>query len=403
MGGLCLFLVASDLHNPVYVGALLRWLDSVASGGGFDRFRLLTRPAEVNECRGILFILATGGIEHVVLDSLEEYTGPVVVVGLPYANSVSSLAELSPILRGRASIIPLPGMGKEYSGLVTDILHGLNAASRIRGSKIVLIGEPSPWLLHDPLNLVKKLGVRVEVMSVDDFINVFRDVDGWDEALRVLERAEESDLAPGEPNRSIRVARAVFDAVKRLGGDAVSPACIRFLRYTGANACLAHALQGMGGIVVGCEGDVAATLSLQLASYTIGGPAWQANIAGAWRNRLLLAHCSAPIDYSHRFRLRRHFITGGSVTVESIIEADWVTLLRLDPGGARATIVEARVIDNNPGYRYQCETQLLVEANGVELVRRGSGNHYAVIPGRLGFRLSVAVESLGLEAEHVEG
>lgn len=397
----CISILASEKHNPAHIARVMMLAEKAAEGLNY-RVTLATSPEEIPEgCRGLAVILATGGTEHLLLEASRMHEGPMIATGLPMANSVSSLAEAAPLLRGRAHIAPLPGMGPEGVEQLREALHGLKAASTVYGSKLLLIGEPSPWLIHDPTPLLEKLNIKVEKLEPQEFASTISEAK-WREAEELLSRAEEAEYAPGEPARSLAVAQAVFRAAKERGARAVSPACIRFLHLTGANACLAHALQHLGGTIVGCEGDVAATLSLLLASEAQGAPAWQANIAGAWRDKLLLAHCSAPLSMARRFRLRRHFITGGSVTVESILGLDRVTLLRLGPRGGGATILEAQVLDPEPGLEMQCETQLLVEAPGLELVRNGSGNHYAVTGGGLGYRLRAAVESLGLGVNRLE-
>ncbi len=398
--GLCMVVAASEMHDPIYVSRVMRLAEQAVDRAGVmeARVSLSTGPGdvEVSGCRGLVVVLATGGTEHIALDLADRARTPLAVIGLPYANSASSLAELAPLLRRRAALWLIPGLDGRGVESMSHVVAGVHAASKVRGSRILLLGEPSPWLVNDYHGLVDRLGAEVVVVEPERVYEAFKRAGSWPEALELLDKAESADLSPGEPGRSLRVARAVFDLAR--GFDAVSPACIRFLHLTGANACLAHALQGLGGVVVGCEGDVVATLSLLLASAVSGRPAWQANLAGAWDGRLLLAHCSAPLEYASRFRLRRHFITGGSVTVQASIRAGYVSFFRFSPVGDRAFIGGGRVIDGSPGFEMQCETQLLVEFDsGVDIIARGIGNHYAVVPGRHVDAMRVAVEALGLE------
>ena len=398
---LCIVVAASERHDPRHIARVMMAAEKAASG--IDaRVTIATSPDEVPQgCRGLAVILATGGTEHLLLEASKLHKGPMVAAGIPMANSVSSLAEAAPLLRGRAHIAVLQGLDGSSIEMLGDAIHGLAAASKVYGSKLLLIGEPSPWLIHDPTPLIEKLSVTVELLEPLEFASTVHRRE-WKEAEEILSKAEDAMLAPGEPEKSLAVAKSVFEEARSRRATAVSPACIRFLHLTGANACLAHALQHVGGVVVGCEGDVTATLSLLLASEAQGAPAWQANIAGAWRDRLLLAHCSAPLSMAKRFRLRRHFITGGSVTVEAALALGEVTLLRLDPSGRGAIVLEAPVLDPEPGLEMQCETQLLVEAPGLALVEKGTGNHYAVARGGLGYRLRAAVESLGLGLHKLE-
>ncbi len=307
---ICIVIAASERHDPTHIARVMRIAEE-ASRGLDSRTIIATSPEDLPQgCKGLAVILATGGTEHILLEAYNTHKAPMTAVGLPMANSISSLAEASPLVRDRVHIAVLPGLGRDSVGTLREALYGLAAASKVYGSRILLIGEPSPWLVHDPAPLLEKLSIELVKLDPEDFSAMVAK-GGWREAEELLAKAESADYSPGEPEGSLSVARGVFKAAYSMGADAVSPACIRFLHLTGSNACLAHALQHLGGVVVGCEGDITATLSLLLASKAQGSPAWQANIAGAWEDRLLLAHCSAPLSMASRFRLRRHFITGG--------------------------------------------------------------------------------------------
>ena len=397
---LCLVVAASPRHRGEWVRRLARLLEGSASRvlGGAVEPRVATGPGGVpGGCRGLVVLLATGGTEHIVLDMVEGFEGPVAVAGVPAANSVSSLAEVAPLLRGRAHVRVLPDAGGGAHRVLAEVVRGVAAAAGLVGARVLLIGGASPWLVHGYEWLAARLGARVEVLGVDEFLEIYGRVGAWRPSRDPVAGAEGADLAPGEPERSLRVAAAVYEAAR--GYHAVSPACTYFLDHTGANACLAHFLQEEAGVVVGCEGDAVATLSLLLASRLAGAPAWQANLAGAWRDRLLLAHCAPPRWMARRYWLSRHFITGGSVTVRAELDASEATILRLPPMEAPAAIAWGPVLDSRPSRSMQCETQLLLEAPGEELLVEGTGNHYAVVPGDHVEAARAAVESLGLQAK----
>ncbi|MCE4624253.1 MAG: hypothetical protein F7C35_00095 [Desulfurococcales archaeon] len=396
--GDCVLVLASRRHSEPYISRILSWVKGV-----LGRARLVVEGQEnldISGCRSIVAVLATGGTEQLALELVERaaMAGTAVgLVGVPLANSTSSLAEVSPLVRGKATVEVLPGLNEAGAETLADLARGVRAAGRLRGARLLVIGGVSPWIPGGPQGLLEKLGVRVDFMGVDEFIDVFRRVEGgWPEAERLLSRAVRAEYVEGEPRRSLRVARAVFEAAG--GYDGVSPGCIHFLEKTGANACLAHFLQELGGVTVGCEGDLTGLLSLMLVAEAQGAPAWQANIAGVGEDWILLSHCAPPAWYAAKFSLGPHFITGGSVTVRAELWLRRATLLRLSPGGDRALILEAPVISGSPGWEMQCETQLLLESRaGRSLVVDGLGNHQAVAAGGMAGRLWHAVRALGME------
>ncbi len=418
LNGVCFRVLASPLHSPRLIIMLRDFMYEVSKRLGWGQPEIpldaVTSEEEAREavegCGAAFLALATGGTEHLALSALEGLDGaPVVVASIPLANSLSSLLELKPVLPRGAAAVHLPSLDPGDSDAVSvfeSAVRGLWAARRVRGLRLGLIGKPSPWLVYSLPSgeALARLGVELVEVGVDEFVGLVEGSEP-DEALgrRLVEAAESADLAPGEPGRSLRVMEAVRRLARDRGLGAVSPACWWFYKRTGANACLAHALLNDEGLVVGCEGDVPSTIAMALASYASGSPAFFANIADLRGNEVLVAHCTAPFSLGTRYRLMRHFITGGSVTSRVAFKPyeKW-TLVRLSPDASKLRVAVGDLVDGDPGREMQCESQLILRVPGARrLLEESMGNHHIVVPGDARESLRIASEILGLGYEVV--
>ncbi|GBF09184.1 hypothetical protein apy_09090 [Aeropyrum pernix] len=417
LDGLCVRIAASPLHSPILIARISMLLE-----GGFKTlwgsspevapYAVTSgEELELRGCKSLLLVLATGGTEAVALEAVEkakEEDVPVLLAAQPYANSLPSLLEVKPLLKG-------PGVSWIYLGsldprsaealrTLEQGVRGLWAASRVRGSRIAAIGPPSPWLVSSRARHEDLARLGVELVEVDpiEFARYVAE-ESVPESLgeEVLRRGEVLDLADGEPKKSLRVYQAVKRMWKSRGLDAVSPACWWFYKEAGANACLAHSLLNDEGLVVGCEGDIPATLSMMLATYASGKPAFFANPAHVSRDSLLLAHCTAPFSMGLRIQFRRHFITGGSVTSSVWFpEGSKVTVSRLDPGLEVLRVGVGIIEKGRPEAEMQCESQMLVRMPGAaRILEESIGNHYVATLGDSSEALRVAADILGLRLE----
>lgn len=413
---ICTNILAPPVHSPVLLARATRFLVSAFEKMGIRNHRIPPTPVSNSldldldrKCRGHLLFVLSGGTEHVILDVLETIGDmPAVVVAHPLANSLPSLLEVMPLLHGfRAAGHYIPGLDPrdpEALRRFEQAIRGLWAASRIIGSRILMIGPPSPWLVYSrprPESL-SKLSIEVKSIEPSEFAEkVLNARPPLRLGEKILNSGEVLELAEGEPERSLKVYQALKDLVTERSADAATPACWWFYKMTGANACLAHALLNDEGIIVGCEGDVPATITMMLASLVSGKPAFFANPAQVSENKVLLAHCTAPLSLGLRYRVRRHFITGGSMTFSLWFpEGGRVTLMRIDPYLERLRIGVGTIVDGKPSREFQCESQMLIHIEGAsKILDESIGNHYIAVMGDHVASAKIAASILGLRLD----
>jgi L-fucose isomerase-like protein len=174
----------------------------------------------------------------------------------------------------------------------------------------------------------------------------------------------------------------------RLGACALR--CFDLLATHHTTGCLALSQLLDDGVVAGCEGDIAATVSMMWLAALTGELPFMANpqdVSVALRT-IWLAHCTIARGLASRYRLRSHFESSIGVGIEAELAAKTATLARV--GGAaldEVTVVEGDVRDaaSSP---LRCRTQLALRLGaGAEgwlerLLTAPLGNHLVLVPGR---------------------
>lgn len=412
----CFILAASPLHDPRLLERLENQLLPIVReklGEGVRAARA-TSPDEASKavegCTSSVIVVATGGTEHIVLRAVSGTRGPSVLVAHPYANSLPALLEAYPLVRGLGvTAVVLEELSGEHSRrALSPALSALRAATRLRGSRLGLIGEPSPWLVYsrvEPGLLRERLGVELVQISIDELEEVYR---GSEPPRGLLEKiqagASSVERSPSELEKALRLYAALRSLVEKYRLDALTVECFEIIPRLDTTACLPFAILNSEGIVSGCEGDVPSTLTMMLASWSTGQPAFMANPARFYSDGLLLAHCTAPIAYG-RYRLLSHFETGKGVGVSvEIPRGTRVTLARLSPKLDTLRVGTGEVLESGLQSSLHCRTQVRLRTNWDPriLLYRSTGNHHVMIPGdhvetleHVGRLLGIEVEKLG--------
>ena len=340
----------------------------------------------------VLVGVMTGGSEGLVLE-LAGTAGkdfPVALVAHKTMNSLAASVEALSRLRAegfRAAQLFLLNEG--VRGEVDAFLRAARARRALGGMKLLVIGEPSPWLVHSSVgweHFAQSLGVEPIKVSLKEVVRRYSSIT-TEEAGKLLKRFEGVEVkgVGGEDLvKSLRMYLALKGLLKEYGAAALTIRCFDLLKY-GVTACIALSMLNDEGFIAGCEGDVPATLSMATLSLISGSPSFMGNVA--WidesEGTLLLAHCTAPVSMGRKCVLRTHFESGLSVAVEAYPrKGEVVTLARLDGRSLTLRAGTGVVLNDAPVTGNACRTQLLLRLRGVgRLIREPIGNHYAVVPG----------------------
>lgn len=328
-----------------------------------------------------VLLIVTGGTEEQALLVLAKARGTAVLLSHPAHNSLPAALEIAARLRAEGRSVRLLHLGIGDDDL-PHLAQAIALARALRGKRVGLIGEPSPWLIAsspEPAILQEKLGIEVVPIPLAEVL-------GRVPAAAPPVEGEGVGIQTEERGMGARVHAALRFLVEERDLDALSIACFGLLPHR-MTACWALACLADDGIPAGCEGDLPALLALILAQELTGGPGFLANPADVdgKRETLTLAHCTVPLALTRSHVLRTHFESGLGLAVAGEVRPGPYTLVRF--GGRyldQAFFVEGQVLDERVGREDLCRTQVRFKLprGAIDRLLRGPlGNHHVLIPG----------------------
>jgi len=384
--------VASGLHDAASIDRILAPVTSELEALGGHR--MTSDEFEMHAPH--LVVVGTGGTERAIVDLVRrrhaaEPWEPVVLVAHPLHNSLpASLEALARLRRdgiaGRAVQVSDPG---EPATTIED----LRVIHRLQHTRLGLIGEPSDWLVASIPHrraFEAQWGVELVDVAVDEAIRHHRD------APDVQVREVAVKFSPrGEPDLDILAASALHPTLTRVIDahrlDAVAVRCFDFITELRTSGCVALAELNDAGVVAGCEGDIAATMSMLLVRELLGQPSWIANPAriDVASGHLSLAHCTVAPSMVDDLELHTHFESGLGIGLRGTFAPGPVTLLRL--GGDRLEqhwFVEGEIVGTGDAPDL-CRTQVTVHVDDPldVLLDDPLGNHLVMVQGHHRHRL----------------
>jgi len=355
---------ASPMHDPQRVSNYVEAFKGSLAGVPF--LGLVTEPTRV-DAEVLVVLVATGGVEHVVLGTAR-LSGAryVLLVYHDSDNSLPAALEVAPALR------EFCGVGLAHIGTagsrVGQLVRATRALSRIRGAVVLVLGGPSPWLVYSSGaegRVTERLGVVLRFLELSALYGELEGVgegEAVGECSEVVPRASGVSVDMGGLLRACRLSVALRRLASRLGAAAVSVRCFDLLKDLGVSGCLALSRLLDTGVVAGCEADVPSTVTMLILSTLSGRPSWLANVVGVGSSSVELAHCTVATSLTSSYSLVTHFESGLPVAVAGVLgEGAEVTLARYDPRRDLLRASRGVVRSGRSTHPYRCRTQAVVE------------------------------------------
>lgn len=355
-----------------------------------------------------LFVL-TGGTEEKILRLREKRREiapdePLFLLAHPGNNSLPASLEVLARLRQdgtRGKIIYLRGP-EDTSGWnqISQAAGDLEAFQSLRQSRIGLVGQPSDWLVAsspDPHVVRKVWGPEVVAIDFGELIDSIQTiseeaVQPWLDSL-ISQATQVQEPSQTELQDATRVYLALRQLVDRHRLRAIAVRCFDLIGRLKTTGCFALAQLNDQGIIAGCEGDLACTVSMLWIHELLDQSSWMANPAqlNPENNTLWLAHCTVPRGMVRQYRLRSHFESGLGMGIQGELPAGPATLLRI--GGrsmeqiwlAEGEILRAGQAENL--CRTQAQVRLRQGGQVAELLSAPLGNHLVLVRGHHAARL----------------
>ena len=138
------------------------------------------------------------------------------------------------------------------------------------------------------------------------------------------------------------------------------------------------------GIIGTCEGDVPSLLSMYVLNKITGCAGFQANPSRIDVNnkKMVLAHCTLPLNMVTSYSLDTHFESGMGVAVKGELKEETITIFKLSRNLKDYYVTTGKIIRN----LYEdnlCRTQIeiSVDENIEYFLTRPYGNHHVVVYG----------------------
>jgi L-fucose isomerase-like protein len=353
--------------------------------------------------RALVFLVATGGSEKVILNAWTKCRSalpdqPLLLIAHPGNNSLPAALEVLARLQrdgAKGRIFYLSGPD-DQDGLkeLADALHDLSVTQALRKARVGLVGNPSDWLVAstpDAETVKATWGPTVVQIEMEDVVNEVNAV-STDDTVPHIDELVSAASEVCEPTESdlrdvARVYLALAKIVEDHRLDALTVRCFDFVHQQRTTGCFALAQLTDEGIIAGCEGDLVSTIGLLWARNLLGITPWMANPAqlDPASNMLSLAHCTVPRTLVEDYRLRSHFESGLGVGIQGTLPKGPATIFRI--GGEkldRMWLAEGEILragDAENLCRTQVEFRLDRGGSVTDLLRAPLGNHLVLVFG----------------------
>ena len=144
------------------------------------------------------------------------------------------------------------------------------------------------------------------------------------------------------------------------------------------------ALLNKEGVVATCEGDVPTMISMHLLNKLTNQVGFQANPSriDVENKKMILAHCTLPLNMVNKYNLDTHFESGIGVAIKGYLKEEKVTIFKLSKNLKDYYVTTGTIIKNLEESNL-CRTQIEVsiDDNIEYFLNRPYGNHHVVIYG----------------------
>ena len=287
-------------------------------------------------------------------------------------------------------------------GLNVEILHGdpkyiaqridtfvkiEKAKDTLKKDKLGVIGAPSDWLIASDVDyqLVNDVfGIEVIDISIDEFYAVWEEFKEENVTTPYDSEAAIKDYDQKKVVVSNRIYKALKIIIDKYQLTAITLRCFDLINEGCGTGCLALSYLNAENIIAGCEGDVAAAISMLIMNRLTDKPIFMSNPSriDIKENTVLFAHCTLPWNMATKNELDTHFETGTGIGVRGYIEEGDVTVFKLGRDTEKYFVSDGELIDTG-SEGVLCRTQVTIKlAEDVKyFLKNPLGNHHLICKG----------------------
>ena len=368
-----IFPLVSSLHNQNKINEnTLKLLNELMSISDIE-FNISSIDELYNSDLSLILI-QSGGSEGLFLENIKNLKPPFYLLTYGYNNSLAASLEILSYLKD--------------NNLEGEVLHGSNEyiIKRIKELTKVnvkyrfgIIGKPSDWLIASNANYetAKRLHnielVDISINKVSDYY--FKSINDYN-----LEFKYDSK----EIDKALKLHKVLNKIKEEYNLNGLTIRCFDLLEKLKTTSCLSLALLNKEGVVATCEGDVPTMISMHLLNKLTNQVGFQANPSriDVENKKMILAHCTLPLNMVDKYNLDTHFESGIGVAIKGYLKEEKVTIFKLSKNLKDYYVTTGTIIKNLEESNL-CRTQIEVsiDDNIEYFLNRPYGNHHVVIYG----------------------
>ncbi|MDL2242605.1 hypothetical protein LJC25_02640 [Bacteroidales bacterium OttesenSCG-928-K03] len=324
-----------------------------------------------------VIFFASGGSEKDAISSVSKSTHNLILLAYSHGNSYAAATEVLSYFNDnniKSQLINIENKNAKQDFLST--FHN-STFEKLKGKKIALIGEISDWLVNsivDTENMRKIFNIELihlpwsklpdyKTLEIDEtFINKF-------------DMSNRNDLL-----ETSKVYRLLQNIIYEYQLSGLSIECFPMAQSDKTTACLPLAMINAEGIAAACEGDLTALIGMLYIKELTGKIPWQANLAGINGNKVLWAHCTAPLNMLSSFDITTHYETDCGTAIQGKIEGKECNIFRFDKTLTKQFYCKGEIIAT-PKHEFACRTQIevLLQENDINSLKNNPlGNHHLI-------------------------
>lgn len=368
-----IFPLVSSLHNQNDINEntknLLNELMNIS-----DIIFEVTSIDKLYDCDLSLILIQSGGSEGLFLENFSKLKGPFYLLTYGNNNSLAASLEILSYLKD--------------NNLEGEVLHGSNEyiikrinelTKTIVKYKFGVIGKPSDWLIASNVNYenAKRLH-NVELIDIPiDKVKqyYFKSLNDYNLSFKYDSK---------ELDKALKLHKALNTIKQDYCLNGLTIRCFDLLSELKTTSCLSLALLNKDGVVATCEGDIPTMISMHVLNKVTNQVGFQANPSriDILNKKMILAHCTLPLNMVKEYSLDTHFESGIGVAVKGYLKEEVVTIFKLSKN-LKDYYVTTGKITRNLEETNLCRTQIEVkiDENIEYFLNRPYGNHHVVIYG----------------------
>ena len=382
----------SPLHEREYYEGVLNMVKK-AIGDEEKSFVEIHKPVEkpsqaeelkVGKHDIILLLFITGGTSRTAKHVISSLTNPLILVSLPYHNSLPSLLSARTLARDlkrrhiHIHVASLENATEKIRRIVRTIISDWKLKE---GNIVVMFGEVSDK--HRRI-IEENIGCKILPVSSDDIRRLEEDITETDIYQKTLKTILQLGVGREEAEKLARLTTVMIRVAGEYKANIVTFDCFDYLVRNKLTPCIPFSILNSWGIIAPCECDIESGIALYYTYKILGKPGWMVNLVNVEGSKLEVAHCTIPLSLLSKPIIQKHFESGYPHALTGVILNELVekecTLLRISIARREITAIRGRVERHGPLSPNQCRMQATIKVYGdaYSILEKLTGNHHIV-------------------------